>query len=83
MRNSRNAPAQRQDNRPRPPEETLITDCPIIAHPAMPPNRPEVMLPSPCPAHSRFLFDVVSVISSMMDAVIRLSSRPTIASVRA
>ena len=60
-----------------------MTDWPIIAQPAMPPNRPEVMLPRPWPAHSRFLFESVSVISSMIAAVIRLSSSPTMASVSA
>ena len=28
------------DKRPRPPELTLIIDCPIIAHPPIPPNKP-------------------------------------------
>ena len=58
-----------------------MTDCPIIAQPAIPPKKPDTILAVPCPAHSRFLFEVVSVISSTIEAVIRLSSRPTIASV--
>src|SRR3546814_2525890 len=37
-RNSRNAPATNVERRLRPPEVTLITDCPIIAQPPMPPN---------------------------------------------
>jgi hypothetical protein len=64
----------------RPPDFTLITDWPIIAQPAMPPTRPEAMLATPWPLHSRFLSLVVSVRSSTMVAVIIDSSRPTTAS---
>lgn len=64
----------------RPPDFTLITDCPIIAQPAMPPIRPEAMLAMPWPLHSRLLSLLVSVMSSTMVAVIIDSSRPTTAS---
>src|SRR3546814_13509657 len=50
---SRPAPAARHDRRPRPPELMLITDWPIIAQPAMPPNRPAKMFAAPWPALSR------------------------------
>ncbi len=73
-------PATSVDSRVRPPDFTLITDWPIIAQPAMPPNRPETMLATPCPLHSRFLSLLVSVSSSTMVAVISDSSRPTTAS---
>lgn len=51
----RTTPATRHDKRPRPPERTLITDCPIVAQPAMPPKQMEQlasMFASPWPAHS-------------------------------
>ena len=79
MRMSRMMPAAKVERRPRPPDCTLITDCPIIAQPAMPPKKPATMLATPCPAHSRFLLLVVSVKSSTIVAVIRDSSRPTMA----
>ena len=78
-RNSRNAPAVKVDSRPRPPERTLITDWPIMAQPAMPPKKPVMKLAMPCPIDSRFLSLSVSVIWSTIEAVSRLSSRPTAA----
>src|SRR5690606_1892382 len=51
--NSSTTPAIRHDRRPRPPEDTLITDWPIIAQPAMPPKKPVTTLARPCPADSR------------------------------
>ena len=82
MRKSRNTPANRDESRPRPPDLTLMTDWPIIAQPAMPPKKPATMLPTPCPAHSRFLSLGVSVMSSTMVAVIIDSRRPTTARVQ-
>ncbi len=35
------------DKRPRPPELTLMMDCPIMAHPPIPPKRPFKMLAPP------------------------------------
>lgn len=64
MRNSRKAPAHKQDDRPRAPEETLITDWSIIAQPAMPPSGPAPMLTTPWPTRSRLLSLALSVISS-------------------
>ena len=83
MKKSRNAPAANVDSRPRPPDFTLITDCPIMAHPAIPPNRPDTMFATPCPRLSRSLSEVVSVISSTIDAVRSDSIRPTSASASA
>src|SRR5699024_4567483 len=66
-------------NLPLPPDFTLITDCPIIAQPAIPPKKPVTILAIPCPLDSRFLSLSVSVISSTIDAVSKDSSKPTIA----
>ena len=82
-RNSRKAPAVKVDSRPRPPEVTLMTDWPIIAQPPMPPKNAATMLAPPCPAHSRRLSLSVSVMSSTICAVSRLSSSPTAAIVTA
>ena len=65
------------DARPRPPEFTLINDCPIIAQPPMPPNRPQTILAAPCPTHSRLPCPRVSVISSISVSVINDSISPT------
>src|SRR5690554_3428497 len=40
-------PATKVDKRPRPPDLMLITDCPIIAQPAIPPNKPAPILAIP------------------------------------
>jgi hypothetical protein len=61
----------------------LITDWPIIAQPPMPPNTADAMLATPWPTHSRFLSLPVSVMSSTIWAVSRLSRRPTAARVAA
>ncbi|MDT4834415.1 hypothetical protein FQZ97_680510 [compost metagenome] len=74
---SSSTPAVSDDSRPRPPDFTLMTDWPIMAQPGMPPRNPATMFAIPWPLHSRFLSLGVSVKSSMMDAVIRDSSRPT------
>jgi len=58
----------------------LITDCPIIAQPAIPPKKLETIFAIPCPLHSLFLSLVVSVKSSTIVAVIKDSSKPTTAS---
>src|SRR6195952_1071883 len=55
IRISRSAPANKVESRPRPPYFTLLTVCPIIPQPAMPPNRLAARLARPRPAHSRFL----------------------------
>ena len=65
------------DKRPRPPEFTLINDCPIIAQPPMPPNIPQTRFATPCPIHSRLPLPRVSVISSIKVSVIRDSISPT------
>lgn len=44
----RNTPAAREDNRPPPPPDLmLMIDCPIIAHPAMPPRNPVATFATP------------------------------------
>src|SRR3546814_4125710 len=60
-RNTRKAPAVKLDKRPRPPDATLNTDCPLIAQPPMPPKKAATILAPPCPAHSRRLSLSVSV----------------------
>ena len=83
IKTSRKEPAANADSRPRPPDFTLITDWPIIAHPAMPPKSPAAMFAIPCPRDSRFLSLAVSVSSSTMEAVRSDSIRPTSVSVSA
>ena len=80
-RNSRKAPATKVDSRLRPPDVTLITDCPIIAHPPMPPTSAAATLAPPWPRHSRRLSLSVSVMSSTIWAVSSDSSSPTAAMV--
>src|SRR5690606_12204571 len=58
---NKKTPALKVDSRPRPPDFTLIIDCPIIAQPAMPPINPLQILAMPCPLHSRNLSLGVSV----------------------
>ena len=65
------------ESRPRPPDFTLISDWPIMAHPPMPPNRPHATLATPWPTHSRLPLPRVSVSSSMSVNVISDSIRPT------
>ena len=65
------------ESRPRPPDFTLISDCPIMAHPPMPPKMPQVTLATPWPTHSRLPRPRVSVSSSMRVIVISDSIRPT------
>ncbi len=54
-----------------------MRDCPIIAHPPMPPNRPVTMLAVPWPTHSRLPRPRVSVISSTSVSVMSDSINPT------
>ncbi|MNC55838.1 hypothetical protein D3C75_1053950 [compost metagenome] len=82
IRNSRNIPDTKVDNRVRPPDFILTMDWPIIAQPAIPPKKPVTMFASPCPFASRFLSLPVPVMSSMRVAVISDSSSPTTASDR-
>ena len=71
------------DKRPRPPELTLMIDCPIIAQPPIPPKRPLRILAAPWAKHSRFPLPRVSVISSIKFKVINDSISPTAASKKA
>ena len=53
----KNEPVQEQrrggPRQPRPPDFTLITLCPIIAQPPMPPKKPVTVLATPWARHSR------------------------------
>jgi hypothetical protein len=81
-RRSSNAPAAKVEIRVRARlTRTLIIVWPIIAQPAMPPNRPVTTLAIPCPRDSRSLSEGVSVMSSTSLAVISDSSSPTAARV--
>ena len=68
---------------PLPPELTLMMDCPIIAHPPMPPKSPLRILAVPCAMHSLFPLPRLSVISSMRFKVIKDSINPTAARIKA
>lgn len=83
MRISSRAPANSVDSRPRPPYFTLLTVCPIMPHPAMPPNRLDATLARPRPQLSRSFELGVPVRSSTTLAVISDSSSPTAAMARA
>src|SRR5690625_2074029 len=78
IKNMRNTPAVNVDRRPRPPDLTLITDCPINAQPAIPPKKPVMKLAIPCPRASLFLLLGVFVISSNTWDVSSDSNKPTI-----
>ena len=79
IRNRRNIPAAKVESRPRPPDFTLIIDCPIMAQPAMPPMKAVAVLAMPWPMHSWLRLDGVSVRSSTICEVISDSSSPTTA----
>ena len=64
---------------PRPPESTLIIDCPIMAQPPIPPNNPLRILALPCAIHSLLPLPRDSVISSIKFKVIKDSISPTAA----
>ena len=72
-----------EESRPRPPEVKLITDCPIMAHPAIPPKNPEVTLPIPSAIHSWLPFPLAPPISSSTESVSRDSINPTSATINA
>ena len=71
------------DKRPLPPALILITVCPIIPQPPVPPKRPEMIFPEPCAIHSLFPFPLVSVSSSTKFIVIKVSINPTEAAKKA
>ncbi|MNL30449.1 hypothetical protein D3C87_1521860 [compost metagenome] len=77
MNTSNSTPAERVDRRPRPPDFTLMTDWPIMAHPAIPPKKPVTTLATPWAFDSRCLSLGVSVKSSTMVAVSKDSMSPT------
>ncbi len=77
MNRSRAQAAVMPESRPRPPDLTLMSDCPIIAHPPMPPRAPQVTLATPCPMHSRLPLPRVSVSSSTSVMVMSDSMSPT------
>ena len=66
-----------------PPAFTLIMDCPIIAHPPIPPRTPFAILPIPWPIHSTCVSERVSVTASTSCCVRRVSMRPTAATLHA
>ena len=79
IRNISKAPATRADKRPLPPDLTLMIDWPIMAQPAIPPKNPVTKLAIPWPRASLFLLLSVSVMSSTIFAVNKVSSNPTTA----
>ena len=74
---SRLTPENRVESRVRPPLSTFITDWPTRAQPAMPPNRDATIFAMPWPRASTFLLVVVSVLSSRMSWVRKVSIKPT------
>ena len=64
------------ESRVRPPEFTLIMDCPIILAPPMVAKVPQVTLPNHWAMHSRFGLPLVPVISSINWRVIKDSTNP-------
>ena len=64
MNNNSAIAAVMPESRPRPPDFTLMSDWPIIAHPPMPPKNPVTTLATPWPQPSRVLSEWVSVMSS-------------------
>ena len=53
--NMSTTPAVNVDNRLVAPDFTLMTDCPIIAQPPIPPKNPVMIFAIPCPRDSLFL----------------------------
>ncbi len=78
-----NTAAVKEESLPRPPEVKLMILWPIIAHPAMPPNSPEVILPVPNAIHSWFPEPRLPPISSSTESVKSDSIRPTSATISA
>ncbi|CSB20942.1 Uncharacterised protein [Vibrio cholerae] len=83
IKHSSNTAATIPDRRPRPPELTLIIDCPIMAQPPMAPNMEHVILAKPCPIHSRLDWPRVPVISSKTVSVSSDSIKPIAARIKA
>ena len=71
------------DNLPRPPPFILISDCPIMAQPPIPPKKPVTIFAPPCAKHSLLEFPLVSVNSSTKFSVIKDSIKPIAANIRA
>ena len=59
------------------PADILIRLCPIIAQPPIPENKPESIFAIPCAAASLLPRPLVSVISSIIFKVSKLSISPT------
>src|SRR5699024_9142071 len=78
IKNIRNELSTNVDSRALTSDFTLIIDCPIIAHPAIPPKNPVIVLAIPWPLASLFLLLSVPVISSTIEEVSKDSSSPTI-----
>mmetsp|Transcript_816 Transcript_816/g.1418 ORF Transcript_816/g.1418 Transcript_816/m.1418 type:complete len:214 (+) Transcript_816:291-932(+) len=68
-----------------PPLSTFMRDCPINAHPPIPPVSPLKKLPRPWPRHSLLVLPLLpsSTMPSTSWSVRRLSIKPTVAMVRA
>src|SRR5699024_12469604 len=79
IKNIRNDPAVKVDNLLLAPDFTLITDCPIMEQPPIPPKKPVMIFAIPWPRDSLFLLLKESVASSTILAVSKLSTKPTIA----
>ena len=83
IKNNKNKAADIPAIRVLPPDLTLIIDCPIIAHPPIPPKKPVTVLAKPCAKHSWLAPPFLFVISPTKFRVRRLSIKPIEASIKA
>ena len=75
--------AVNEESLPRPPDVKLMTDCPIIAQPAIPPKSPDVLFPTPNAIHSLLPEPRLPPISSRTESVNNDSISPTSATITA
>ena len=83
MNINRDKDATIPESLPLPPPLIFIIDCPIIAHPPIPPKNPVTTLAAPWATHSLLEFPLVSVNSSIKLRVIKDSISPIAAKIRA
>ena len=76
IKNNKNSAAAMPAILVRPPDFTLIMDCPIIAQPPIPPKKPVTVLAKPWATHSWLAPPRLPVISPTRFKVKRLSIKP-------
>ena len=75
--NNKDKPEESVDNLVLPPFSEFITDWPTSAHPAIPPNIEATIFAIPCPLASLFLLELLSLASSKISCVKKVSINPT------